>query len=174
MSVIYRGIGKRFRILIDDDVLHELKREKLYISVKSNNNRVIIKKYTKGRRPSGTVIFKEKSLSRYIMRPPKEKQVDHINGNTLDNRRKNLRLCSASQNGANRKTTAKENRTSAYRGVHYCKHAKFWFASVYKNRRLVYRQKFISEKDAANDYNKNARHIHGEFFRPNNIEAGKL
>src|SRR5579859_2982316 len=46
--------------------------------------------------------------------------VDHINGDTLDNRRFNLRLCRQGQNAKNRSKGSKEM-SSKYKGVHWCR-----------------------------------------------------
>ena len=54
-------------------------------------------------------------LHRYIMNCPKGVCVDHINGNTLDNRLENLRLCNHQQNMYNRKTP--KTNTSGHVGV---------------------------------------------------------
>ena len=40
-------------------------------------------------------------MHRYLTKAPKGKVVDHINGNTLDNRIKNLRICTVSENARN-------------------------------------------------------------------------
>jgi hypothetical protein len=54
-------------------------------------------------------------LHRWVMGNPKGKVIDHINGNTLDNRRKNLRICSVGSNV--RKGKIRTNNTSGYTGV---------------------------------------------------------
>ena len=56
-------------------------------------------------------------IHRVIINAPKGMQVDHINGNPLDNRRENLRICTNQQNGMNR-GKPKDN-TSGYKGVTY-------------------------------------------------------
>lgn len=50
-------------------------------------------------------------LARFIMDAPKGMHVDHINHNTLDNRRKNLRIVNALQNGQNKKGASRNSKT---------------------------------------------------------------
>ena len=54
-------------------------------------------------------------LHRLILDAPPGKHVDHINGDTLDNRKCNLRLCSIRENLLNRGPN--KNNTSGYKGV---------------------------------------------------------
>ena len=54
-------------------------------------------------------------LHRAIMKSPKNLEIDHINGNGLDNRRSNLRFATHKQNIRNQQK--QKNRTSKYKGV---------------------------------------------------------
>jgi hypothetical protein len=56
-------------------------------------------------------------LHRWLMTAPKGKVVDHINHDTLDNRRENLRIVDISTNVFNRKGAQKNNLSSGARGV---------------------------------------------------------
>lgn len=58
---------------------------------------------------------KNQSMHRFIMHARKGDIVDHINGNTLDNRKINLRITDVEGNSLNRKLN--KNNTSGYRGV---------------------------------------------------------
>ena len=60
---------------------------------------------------------RRKSVHRVVMDAPKGMDVDHINGNGLDNRKENLRLCTRSQNMMNQRL--KSHSTSGYKGVQY-------------------------------------------------------
>ena len=55
-------------------------------------------------------------------------QVDHINGNPLDNRRANLRMATPSQNSINQKDRA--DNTSGFKGVHYDRSRGKWMAFI--------------------------------------------
>jgi hypothetical protein len=66
-------------------------------------------------------------LHRAIMQPPDDMVVDHINGNGLDNRRKNLRIATHLENKVNCVAVNKQNK-SGYRGVSWHPTAKKWVA----------------------------------------------
>ena len=63
-------------------------------------------------------------LHRIIMDCPKGYIVDHINGNKLDNRKDNLRICTQSDNTKNH--VIGKNNTSGYSGIIYNKDNKNW------------------------------------------------
>ena len=101
-------------------------------------------------------------MHRLIINTPKGKQTDHINGNRLDNRKSNLRICTHQQNNFNR---LKQKGTSKYKGVSWCKALKKWTAAIklnYKAKNLGY---FIDEKSAALAYQNKAKELFGNFAR---------
>lgn len=104
-------------------------------------------------------------LHRFIMSPPNNKEIDHINGNGLDNRKKNLRICTRSQNIINRKF---DNKTG-YRGVKWYKPYKKWTAVITKNYKSYNLGYFLNKEDAAHAYNKAAIKYHGNFAQLNKI-----
>jgi len=71
-----------------------------------------------------TIEGKIKKLHRMIMGEPEGMEVDHINGNKLDNRRENLRAVTKNQNQWNRATNV--NSTSGFRGIGWVKSASKW------------------------------------------------
>lgn len=103
-------------------------------------------------------------LHRFIVNAPDDIDVDHHNGNGLDNQKRNLRLATASQNGANRKP----NRGRRFKGVHYHQVARRWRA-VLKCQGGVgtYLGQFHTPEDAARAYDAKAIEMFGEFARPN-------
>lgn len=104
-------------------------------------------------------------LHRFLMAAPMGIQVDHINGNGLDNRRANLRLASASQNQAN--VTPPANNTSGFKGVWRPKGRRLWVATIYQDRRKLTLGSFEDPADAARAYDAAARELFGEFARLN-------
>lgn len=93
---------------------------------------------------------------------------DHCNGNTLDNRKINLRICTASENSANKNKFI--NNTSGYKGVSWHKVVKKWHASIRKDNINYFLGYFINIKDAAKAYNEAAFKYHKEFSNLNKID----
>lgn len=92
--------------------------------------------------------------------------VDHINGNPLDNRKENLRICNNSENHQNI-PKRKGSYTSKYKGV--TKRKNGWEANISFNNKLKYLGKFKTELEAAIAYNNAAIQYHGEFANLNII-----
>lgn len=104
-------------------------------------------------------------MSRKIMKCPKDKLVDHKNGDSLDNRRANLRICTAFQNNTNAKKS--KNNTSGYKGVYWDKYNKKWVATLTLNYRQKNLGRFRIKEEAALAYNEAALKYFGEFARLN-------
>lgn len=72
---------------------------------------------------------KRQKLHRIILNCPKDKIIDHINHNTLDNRRCNLRICTRAENNQNKKG-ANKNSSTGLRNVYYKKQNNKYFVKV--------------------------------------------
>jgi len=96
---------------------------------------------------------------------PAEKEVDHINGNTLDNRFENLRLASSSDNNKNQKKP--KNNTSGFKGVSWHKQHKKWNAQIKVNYKRIHLGYYNSKFYAALVYARAAKKYFGEWRRLN-------
>lgn len=105
-------------------------------------------------------------LHRLVVGAKKGDVVDHINGDGLDNRIQNLRICSCKQNLQNQQKTTKKC-SSSYKGVSFCKFTNKWRAYISANNKRLCLGRFDSEADAALAYNKKATALHGEYARLN-------
>ena len=85
---------------------------------------------------------------------------DHINHNTLDNRKSNLRICNCSQNNGNMRP---KNHSSKYKGVSWFKAGGNWTAQIKVNYKKIHLGYFKDEWSAAEAYNKKALELFGEF-----------
>lgn len=101
-------------------------------------------------------------LHRIILNAPKGMDVDHIDGNPLNNSRKNLRLCTRSQNLAAKRRLHNVS-TSGFRGVHFMKAKGRFQAHVHKNGKKIHVGSFGSALEAAKAYDIAAENTHGEF-----------
>lgn len=111
-------------------------------------------------------------LHRVIMNPPEDKCIDHINGNPLDNRKENLRICEMKENTRNRKKS--NNCSSRYLGVNKRSDGKMWEAGIRFNGVRTYLGSFKSEEEAALAYNKKAKELFGVFANLNIIKPLEL
>jgi len=107
-------------------------------------------------------------MHREIAKAPSGFDVDHINGNTLDNRKSNLRICTRKENIRNQKLiSVKRRKTSVYKGVSWDKRDGRWIAQITVDRRSIRLGSFTNELDGALAYDEAARRFFGEFARTN-------
>lgn len=89
--------------------------------------------------------------------------VDHINMDTLDNRRSNLRICTRSENRAN--TTARSDNKLGLKGVHWHKATKRFQAQIQFRGNRFQLGWYDDPHVAHAAYCEAAKKIHGEFAR---------
>lgn len=102
-------------------------------------------------------------LHREIMHCPEGKYVDHINGNKLDNRKANLRICTIAENSRN-VGLRKDNKTG-HKGVFYSSGHKAYKATIRVNKKQIYLGCFKDINKAIAAYQAAAVKYHGEFAR---------
>lgn len=94
-------------------------------------------------------------------------EVDHINGDSLDNRASNLRVCTRSQNHHNSKGYRRGK--SRFKGVQWWQFGRCWRVQICVNGKQKHIGTFKSEIDAARAYNVAAIEHFGEFARLNEV-----
>ena len=104
-------------------------------------------------------------MHRTIAGAPVGVEVDHINGNGLDNRRANLRLCSNPENTRNQGLSIAN--TSGFKGVTWRRKECCWRAQIGHDRANIYLGSFPTAIEAALAYDAAARRFFGAFARPN-------
>ena len=88
------------------------------------------------------------SLHRLIVNNPQDMLVDHINHNTLDNRKSNLRLVTNKQNQENVISCQSNNKTSGIRGVSWNKALGKWKVKIGHNGKHIHGGYFTNIQDA--------------------------
>jgi hypothetical protein len=153
-------ISDKVTIIDDEDyekVVEAIGRRKWYVH---NNGS------TKDYAMSGD---RRNSIHRVVMGNPKGMCVDHINGDPLDNRKQNLRICTKAQNSQNKKLRC--DSASGFKGVY--KHSgrlkKPWHAYIgdtstaYPKKRHINLGYHSTAEEAAMVYDAKAKELHGEF-----------
>ncbi len=101
-------------------------------------------------------------MHRFVADAPAEMQVDHINGNGLDNRRSNLRVCTHQENQWNRQA-APRNSTTGLQGVNYNKANKNFRAAIKHNKKSIHLGVFSTKEAAFEAYKAASIKFKGEF-----------
>lgn len=107
------------------------------------------------------------AMHRFIIGAGPCQQVDHRNGNGLDNRRFNLRICTCAENQFN---TGPKSTACPYKGVSWHKRLRKWQARIRKDDVLYHLGYFSSAHCAAIVYNWAAERLFGQFCRLNEVK----
>ncbi len=151
-------IADGLSVRVDDEDFSRLRhRTWRLVRSKKGGSYVAAKTTERGR-------FRLLYLHREVLDAPAGVPVDHINGDTLDNRKENLRLCSASTNQQNRHAVFGASR---YKGVCWHKSCRKWQAAIKVEGRSIHLGLFADERDAALAYDQAARRDFGDFAHTN-------
>jgi hypothetical protein len=150
---IIKAANNRFDILIDDEDAALL-----------SQYRWRVHKY--GRRlwyatmhATGETVY----MHRLIMAPTQDQEVDHIDGNGLNNHRGNLRCCSHAENIRNR--VKRKDSLNPYKGVY--PNGRKWSARLHIDGRFRRLGNFETPEEAARCYDRAIVEQHGEYARRN-------
>jgi hypothetical protein len=164
LKYIYGGLG----VQLDTDDLPLIEPYSWHGHVGSRIT--YAKAHVPGSRPDRCIY-----MHRLILGVPDGVQVDHINGDGLDNRRSNLRPCDGAQNSHNsrkyRGSYLGKPTTSRYKGVSWFDRDKNWRTQISVNGRNTHVGYFDTEVEAALAYNRKEIETFGGFARCNNVEV---
>lgn len=114
------------------------------------------------------ILGKVEKIHRLITGCPNGLVVDHINGDTLDNRRVNLRVCTQKENVRNKRKMSLG--AHKYKGICRMSRGPNWRAQIRVNGKNIFSRSKSSQEAAALEYNKLALKHFGEFARLNTID----
>ena len=94
---------------------------------------------------------------------PLENQIDHINGDRLDNRSENLRVCTSAQNCRN--SRIRSHNTSGFKGVSRDITRNLWQAGIVVNGKRKTLGRYATRESAYDAYCAASKRYHAEFGR---------
>lgn len=155
--------------LIDNDDYERVSQYQWWCSlIKSNGSKYAKADVIIGKKK--TTIFMHRLILSPIgkIRPLSKAPIDHINGNSLDNRKKNIRFCTQAENCRNSKKI--KIKSSRFKGVSFVEHlTNKWCSKIMLNRKGITIGFFDTEIKAAKAYNKKAKELFGAFAWLNQI-----
>lgn len=143
-------LTKGFNVIVDDEDFEYLNQFKWHANIKSNHVYA-----TRGQRYGLRKNNKSKTIymHRVILLAKDGEYVDHINLDTLNNCRNNLRICTKQQNSCNHRGAITQRKYSKYKGVKKNLYCKTWSARIMVNKKTIYLGSFRTEEEAALAYN---------------------
>ncbi len=144
--------------IVDDKDFRKVHQFKWYL----DKNGYAVNRYKIGK---GKITY----LHRFILNFP-ESHIDHKNGNPLDNKKFNLRLCSMRENSRNQKIS--KNNKSGFKGVYYFPYGrriKRWKVAIKLSDKKSISKYCKTKQEAAKKYNELALKHFGEFARINEL-----
>ena len=158
------GLTQGYETVVDDDCPAWVFKRRWYASVEGEN-----RVYAATKRNSVTT-----RLHRALLNPePRTLQVIHLDGDTLNNQRSNLKAVTASE--VRQKVVYKKRviTASKYRGVCWSKQRSRWYAKISVGGREKWLGSFVSEEEAAYKYNEAAKALRGEGALINKFDVVK-
>lgn len=157
-------INNKGIILVDDEDYNFLNQFRWYLrrSNKRNNQLGYAQTPITINRKQTSII-----MHKILIDIPNGMVIDHINHNTFDNRKSNLRIVTKSQNQMNK--LPQKGKISKFKGVNWDKNLKKWKSRCSLNRKQYYLGLFEDEIDAARAYNIKAKELHGEYAYLNEV-----
>jgi hypothetical protein len=146
-------LSKGMFALVDDEDFEELNKYRWF----SDKAGYIIGHYVVAKGEKRKTV----KMHRVLMKTPRGMTVDHINGDKRDNRKKNLRNCSYSENMMNKGRTS--SNTSGFKGVYWHNFGKRWCSAIKVQGKKKHIGSFSTKEEAYEAYCKAAKLYHGEF-----------
>lgn len=148
-----------FFVLVDDEDYERISSWSWYLlKVKNSNNHYAVRHTP---RPNRRHIY----MHREILNAPDGVEVDHVDGNGLNNTRKNLRLCTRSQNMMNRR--ASSSNISGFKGVSWDKSRNNYLSKIKVKGKTINLGRFVDPIDAATAYDRAAVKYFGSYAKTN-------
>jgi hypothetical protein len=154
-------LTRGFRALIDAGDRERVNRIKWRVRIDKDG-----RPYAIAHRPGSGKHGKELAMHRFVVDALPGQIVDHRDGDTLNNRRNNLRKCHNTQNVRNQRPHVNK-RTSKLKGVSFDRSRGTFRAQIMANRRKINLGNFVDEISAAKAYDRAALQYFGEFARCN-------
>ncbi len=143
-------VKRRWNVMVDDEDYNLLNQ--FYWSVDKDGT---VTSSLKGK------LKKRIILARFLLNPPDNLEIDHIDGNRLNNQRSNLRFATSNQNKMNR--GPRKDNTSGYKGVSWHKQRSKWTVRIKANGKYLSLGLYDNKIDAAKVYNKSAIKYFGDY-----------